>query len=177
MNLDDTKKRVQKYLNSNKRYPLIVDVQTREDLANIAEYFKVGSNKFPAIEEFCNQDEAIKLDELYASVSSNSGNTFITGLSGFLMLFGENVAKQALKTLITTSISGHVVIITYQCEKYLRFTDPRISESGRLVIVDGNPDNICNINFISPVLSDIFTDSYSGIQNIGTAIDLSLIHI
>ena len=39
MNLDDTKKRVQKYLNSNKRYPLIVDVQTREDLANIAEYF------------------------------------------------------------------------------------------------------------------------------------------
>lgn len=59
MNLDDTKKRVQKYLNSNKRYPLIVDVQTREDLANIAEYFKVGSNKFPAIEEFCNQDEAI----------------------------------------------------------------------------------------------------------------------
>ena len=62
---------------------------------------------------FCNQDEAIKLDELYASVSSNSGNTFITGLSGFLMLFGENVAKQALKTLITTSISGHVVIITY----------------------------------------------------------------
>ena len=171
MNLDDTKKRVQKYLNSNKRYPLIVDVQTREDLANIAEYFKVGSNKFPAIEEFCNQDEAIKLDELYASVSSNSGNTFITGLSGFLMLFGENVAKQALKTLITTSISGHVVIITYQCEKYLRFTDPRISESGRLVIVDGNPDNICNINFISPALSDIFTDSYSGIQNIGTAID------
>lgn len=35
MNLDDTKKRVQKYLNSNKRYPLIVDVQTREDLANM----------------------------------------------------------------------------------------------------------------------------------------------
>ena len=131
MNLDDTKKRVQKYLNSNKRYPLIVDVQTREDLANIAEYFKVGSNKFPAIEEFCNQDEAIKLDELYASVSSNSGNTFITGLSGFLMLFGENVAKQALKTLITTSISGHVVIITYnvrnisdlQILEYLRAED------------------------------------------------------
>ena len=168
MNLDDTKKRVQKYLNSNKRYPLIVDVQTREDLANIAEYFKVGSNKFPAIEEFCNQDEAIKLDELYASVSSNSGNTFITGLSGFLMLFGENVAKQALKTLITTSISGHVVIITYQCEKYLRFTDPRISESGRLVIkkADGNiitkkryeiPDNSGHT-----IELDIFEGVFSG---------------
>ena len=96
MNLDDTKKRVQKYLNSNKRYPLIVDVQTREDLANIAEYFKVGSNKFPAIEEFCNQDEAIKLDELYASVSSNSGNTFITGLSGFSLCYLEKMWQSRL---------------------------------------------------------------------------------
>lgn len=171
MNLDDAKKKVQKYLNSNKRYPLIVDVQTKEDIVNIAEYFKVGNNKFPSIKAFCNQDEVIKLDELYAYVSSNSGNTFITGLSGFLMLFGENVAKQALKTLITTSISDHVVIITYQCEKYLRFTDPRFSESGKLVIVDGNADNICNINFISPMYSDIFKDSYNGIQEIGTAIE------
>lgn len=171
MNLDDAKKRVQKYLNTNKRYPLFVDVQTKEDLANIVDFFKVGSHKFPPIEEFCNQDEAIKLDELYASVSNNSGNTFITGLSGFLMLFGKSAAKQALKTLITTSISGHVVIITYQCKKYLEFTDPRISESGRLIIVDGNPDIICNISFISPMLSNIFMDSYDGIQKIGTAID------
>lgn len=155
MNLDDTKKKVQIYLNSNKSYPLIVDVQTKVDLASLVEFFKVGSNKFPAIEAFCNQDEVIKLDELYTAVSSNSGNTFITGLSGFLMLFGEITAKKALKTMITTNISGHVVIVTYQCKKYLKFTDPRISESGRLIIVDGNPDNICNINFISPTLSDI----------------------
>lgn len=171
MNLDDTKKRIQKYLSSKKRYPLLVDVQTKADLANIEEYFKVGNNKFTSVEEFCNQDEAIKLDELYAAVSNNSGETFITGLSGFLMLFGESAAKQALKTLITTSISGHVVIITYQCKKYLRFSDPRISESGRLIIVEGNSDKICNINFISPTLSTIFTDSYSGLQKIGTAID------
>ncbi len=91
------KKRVQKYLNSNKRYPLIVDVQTREDLANIAEYFKVGSNKFPAIEEFCNQDEAIKLDELYASVSSNSGNTFITGLSVISYAIWRKCGKAGFK--------------------------------------------------------------------------------
>lgn len=70
MNLDDAKKKVQKYLNSNKRYPLIVDVQTKEDIVNIAEYFKVGNNKFPSIKAFCNQDEVIKLDELYAYVST-----------------------------------------------------------------------------------------------------------
>lgn len=171
MNLDDTRKRVQKYLNSNKSYPLIVDVQTKADLTNIVEFFKVGSNKFPAIEEFCNQDEVIKLDELYTAVSSNSGDTFITGLSGFLMLFGEMTAKKVLKTLITTNISGHIVIITYQCKKYLKFTDPRISESGRLIIVDGNPDNICKIHFIAPLLSNVFPDSYRGIQKIGTAIE------
>ena len=44
MNLDDTKKKVQIYLNSNKSYPLIVDVQTKVDLASLVEFFKVGSN-------------------------------------------------------------------------------------------------------------------------------------
>lgn len=171
MNLDDAKKRVQKYLNSNKSYPLLVDVQTKEELSSIVDFFKVGNNKFPSIEEFCNKDETVKLDELYAFVANNDGNIFITGLSGFLMLFGESTAKQALKTLITTSISGHVVIITYQCKKYLRFTDPRIAESGRLIIVNGNPDTICNISFISPTIANIFMDSYTGIQKIGIAID------
>lgn len=171
MNLDDTRQRVQKYLNSKKSYPLIVDVQTKADLTNIVEFFKVGNNKFPAIEELCNRDEVIKLDELYTAVSSNSGDTFITGLSGFLMLFGEKIAKKALKTMITTNISGHVVIVTYQCKKYLKFTDPRISESGRLIIVEGNQDNISEICFITPELSEAFSDVYKGVQKIGTVVE------
>ncbi len=171
MNLNEVKKRIQNYLNSAKTWPLIVDIQTKTDLAEVEDYFKIGNNQFPSIERYCNQDGLLKLDELYAAISSNHGNTFFTGLTGFLKLFGETTTKNALKTLITASISGHVVILTYQCKNYLKFSDPRIAESGRLMIVKGEPDNISNICFISPSLTDVFPGSYQGIQKIGYVVE------
>lgn len=167
MNLNEAKSRIQKYLNSIKTYPLIVDIQTKQELADIIDYFKIGDNQFLTVEKFCNQDGALKFDELYAAVSSNSGNTFISELTGFLKLLGENITKNALKTLVTSNISGHVIIFTYQCKNYLKFSDPRISESGRLLIVDGTPDSISEICFISPELEDAFPEAYNGIQKIG----------
>ena len=49
MNLDDTKKRVQKYLNSNKRYPLIVDVQTKETSLDKGTQRKTTENELPSL--------------------------------------------------------------------------------------------------------------------------------
>ena len=167
MNLNDAKTRIQNYLKASRTWPLIVDIQTKKDLADVIDYFKIGNNQFPSIEKFCNQDGILKLDEVFASISSNSGNTFISGITGFLKLMGEKKTKSALKTMVTTSISGHVVIFTYQCKNYLKFADPRISESGRLLIVDGSPDNVAEIYFISPALSDAFPGSYQGVQKIG----------
>ena len=171
MDLNESKTRIQNYLNSNKAWPIIVDVQTKADYAEITEYFQIGENKFPAIEQFCNQDGVLKLDELYATVANNTGNTFITGLTGFLKLFGEKKTKDALRTIVTTSISGHVVVFTYQCKNYLKFSDPRVSESGRLVIVSGMPDDISSICFISPELSDAFPGAFQGIQRIGYVVE------
>lgn len=167
MNLNDAKNRVQNYLESTRTWPLIVDVQTKSDLSDIVDFFKIGNNKFLSIEQFCNKDGILKLDELYAAVSNNTGNTFICGITGFLKLLGEEETKNVLKTIATTNISGHVVIFTYQCKNYLKFSDPRIAESGRLIIVDGVPDNICEICFIAPTLTDAFPGYYHGIQKIG----------
>ena len=130
MNLNDAKKRIQAYLCSNKTWPLLVDVQTKSDKSEIIDYFKVGENTFPDIESFCNDDGDLKVDELYAAVSANVGNTFITNVTGFLKLHGELATKRALKTLATSGISGHVVVLTYQCKSYLKFSDPRIVENG-----------------------------------------------
>lgn len=118
MNLNDAKKRIQAYLCSNKTWPLLVDVQTKSDKSEIIDYFKVGENTFPDIESFCNDDGDLKVDELYAAVSANVGNTFITNVTGFLKLHGELATKRALKTLATSGISGHVVVLTYQCKCY-----------------------------------------------------------
>lgn len=167
MNLIDAKTRIQNYLKVERTWPLVVDIQNKQDLVDIIDFFKIGTNQFPSIEKFCNQDGILKLDEVYASISNNTGNTFISCITGFLKLFGEKEAKKALSTMVTTGISGHVVILTYQCKNYLKFSDPRIAESGRVLIVDGSPDNIVEICFIAPELSDAFPGSYQGIQKLG----------
>lgn len=86
MNLNDAKKRIQAYLCSNKTWPLLVDVQTKSDKSEIIDYFKVGENTFPDIESFCNDDGDLKVDELYAAVSANVGNTFITNVTGLTLI-------------------------------------------------------------------------------------------
>ena len=49
MNLNDAKIRIQNYLKSTKAWPLIVDVQNKQDLADIIDFFKVGDNQFPSV--------------------------------------------------------------------------------------------------------------------------------
>ena len=173
MNLSNAKTRIQNYLKSEKAYPLIVDVQTKKDLADLIDFFKVGNNRFPPIENFCGQDAVIKLEELYDFISNNSGNTFITGLTGFLKLFGEQVTKKALNALVTTDISGHVVIFTYQCKNYLKFSDPRITETGRLVFVEGTPDAVTDLYLIAPSIATAFPGAYQGVERIGSVIENS----
>ena len=105
MNLNDAKTRIQNYLKSSKTWPLIVDIQNKQELSDIIDFFKVGVNQFPSVEEFCNQDGILKLDELYAAIANNSSNVFISGITGFLKLLGEKETKNALKTMATTTIS------------------------------------------------------------------------
>lgn len=171
MNLNDAKARIQNYLKSEKAYPLIVDVQNKQDIADITDYFKVGKNKFPSIESLCSQDSVLKLDELYDFVQNNSGNTFITRLTGFLKLLGEKETRKALKSLVTMNISGHVIILTYQCKNFLKFSDPRIAESGRMIIVDGTPDTTTELHLIAPALLDAFQGAFQGAEKIGYIVE------
>ncbi len=173
MNLDDAKSRIQKYLKSDKSWPLIVDVQTKKNLAEIKEFFRVGDNKFPDIENFCNADGMLKLDELYSAIRNGSNNLFITCLTGFLKLMGESKIKSTLKTLISTDVNSRVVIITYQCKNYLKFSDERIAESGRFIIVDDIPDEIAEIVLVNPSLYESLPGAYLGIQKVGYAIENS----
>lgn len=63
------------------------------------------------------------------------------------------------------------MLFTYQCKKYLNFSDTRIVESGRLIVVDGEPDHICSFYFIDPTMSNVFPKAYQGIQKIGSAME------
>lgn len=104
------------------------------------------------------------------SLSEGAAPEF-TNVTGFLKLHGELATKRALKTLATSGISGHVVVLTYQCKNYLKFSDPRIVESGRVVIVDGASDTTPGICLVNPSISAAFAGCYSGLQKIGAIVE------
>ena len=133
MILSSEKKRINNYLRAKKSWPIIVDLQTREALKEIQEYFSVGDNHILAADSFCSQDGTFKLEEFYNTLSSNAGNTFVIGLTAFLKINGDTFTRKVLKELLSKNINGHVVILTYQCKNYLRFTDSRYSERGQII--------------------------------------------
>lgn len=171
MNLQDEKYRINKYLSSEKSWPIIVDVQTRADLADLKDYFSVGNNKILSAESFCAKDGTFKLEEFYNAISNNHGNTFITELTVFLKLQGEAFIHTVFKYLVSKSISGHIVVVTYQCKNYLKFSDTRITESGRVIISNSEPDAAVDVCLISPDLARAFPGCFEGFEKVAGAIE------
>lgn len=171
MTLSREKDRINNYLRTKKTWPIIVDVQTKEDLSEIKEFFDIGNNKFLYANRFCRQDGAFRLEDFYYSVSNNTDNTFVIGLTAFLKMQGKTFLEKVLKELLSKNISGHIVIVTYQCRDYLRFSDTRFSERGQIVIASGEQDSVPNICLISPALAEAFPNSYHGIEEVSYAVE------
>ena len=140
MTLDKVEKRIEALLLSDKRWPVIVDFSNRSDMKEFLYHFEVGNNRILSAGEFCGEDETIKLEELSDCIDNNSDNLFIISLSAYLKLDGESVLKNTLRSIVSKSIEGHVIVVTYQCRNYLKFTDSRFSERGQIIIVDGDFD-------------------------------------
>ena len=173
MTLDKVKKRIEALLLSDKRWPVIVDFSNRSDMKEFLYHFEVGNNRILSAGEFCGEDETIKLEELSDCIDNNSDNLFIISLSAYLKLDGESVLKNTLRSIVSKSIEGHVIVVTYQCRNYLKFTDSRFSERGQIIIVDGDFDETPDICLISPNLSDAFKKSYIGFEKLGEAYEKS----
>lgn len=174
MTLEKIEKRIEAFLVSDKRWPIIVDFTNKGDLKNFVDHFSVGSNAILSAGKFCEKDGTIKFEELLNRIENNTNNSFLTHISGFLKLYGDNEIKSQLKTILSKSINGHVVIVTYQCRNYIRFSDSRFNERGQILTVDGDFDEISDICLISPDLATAFKGSYSGFEKIGEAIETSL---
>ena len=173
MTLDKIEKRIEALLTSDRRWPVIVDFSNRNDLKDFLYHFKVGSNKILSAGAFCGKDGTIKLEELSDRIDNNSDNLFIVHLSAYLKLDGESVLKNTLRAIVSKSIGGHVVIVTYQCRNYLKFTDSRFSERGQLIIADGDFDETPDICLISPDLTEAFIKSYTGFEKLGEVYETS----
>lgn len=171
MNLDNIKKRIESFLASNKRWPVVVDFLNRDDMNLFIEHFRVGENHILSAGEFCGKDGTLKVEEISNTVETNAGNVFVAYLTAFLKLQGEKNAKNTLKSFLSKSVCGHVVFVTYKCRSLLKFTDARFSERGQIFLIDGDEDEENSICLISPELKDAFPDCYAGFESIGEAFE------
>ncbi len=173
MTLDKVEKRIETLLTSDKRWPVIVDFSNKKDLKDFLYHFEVGNNEILSAGNFCGKDGTLKLEELSDRIDNNDDNLFIVHLSAYLKLDGESVLKNTLRSIVSKSIGGHVVVVTYQCRNYLKFTDSRFSERGQLIIADGDFDDTPDICLISPDLSESFHKVYIGFEKLGEAYEKS----
>jgi len=168
MNIDSCIKKINKYLDKKDVQPYIVDVQNSSDLSDLITYYNVGANEVISASDYCNDDEFPHIDTLLDELSHKQGTVFVTGLSSFLKLQGEKVLKDTLKNIL--SMTGHIIIVTYQCAKHLRFSDPRLIN--RISVIDGIESPKPSVVFASEKISlpkDVY--QVKGLHNISTALE------
>ena len=141
MTTQEVIKKIDRYLKKDNVEPLIVDVQNKTDLNAIIIHYKLPQNIFlcASDEEFCAADEFPMIPTILERIANEDRNFFVSEISSFFMLKGEKALVQELKELLFMSITGHGVILTFQCAEYLRSfvkTDRRLDS--RVCILEGN---------------------------------------
>lgn len=170
MQLSDCINRIDRYLKTGDRTPRFVNVRNKVDFEQIVQRFKVGSNIFLPIERYADNDENPQMDRLQNDLANQSGNVFVTGLTSQLKLWGERVLVKELNTIASQSFRARVVILCYQCEKYLDFLDRRLK---RLVYdVEGVRTAPAELVFTLPEMAvPEAVDVVEGIQRIASALE------
>lgn len=133
-------KKIDRYLKKENIGPLVVDVQNKADLDALVTYYNLPQNTIISVSDpqFCKPDELPAIANLLELLSKEKKNYFVRELSSFYRLKGEKALTQELMELLSMSIVGHAVIISYQCKAFLENiikSDKRLD--GRVCIVEG----------------------------------------
>ena len=170
MTLDSCKKKIERYLKKENVQPLIVNVNNKIDLDNLESYFNIDGNFFVRASDFCKKDELPQLEMLQSEISSKAKNYFVLGVTTFLKFYGEETVKNFISEVLYMSTEGHVILVTYQCESILSFSDKRLSKS--ICLVDGENRVLPELIFV-PKSELVPSNSCSvcGINNISNEIE------
>ena len=173
MKLDLAFTKIDKYLQSKKSQPIIVDIQNGIDFEKLKERFPSSFYSYKNAGSYCKKDSYCRLDNLKNDLSKSDDDLFITGVSSFLRLQGKDELHSQLRILLDLPTESHVVIITYQCSKYLDFKDPRLYASNRIIIIEGDPDYIPPLTLVSPKISLEKVYPYTGINSLDQAVEFN----
>ena len=168
---DDAIKWIERYLQRNDAHPRLVNVNNPDAIKVICQHFNVGSNALKSVADFSSDDENLSEDALYNYLATAKGTVFVTGLTSYYRLFGEDCLQDFLNRIIATSLSGlHLVVICYQCEKYLEKTDRRYAQF--VYLVDGQKADLPRLTFVKHdklIYGD--NTSVDGIEHVPAAVE------
>ena len=128
--------KIAKYLESASSTPIIVDVADILGLEMLQDKFKIGANEFYLSSLFCGGDRLPQIDKLLHEMQTRKKHTFLLHLSSFMKIEGEEFLKSKLRSILDMSIEGKLVVVTYKCADYLKFSDPRIEASNKIIKID-----------------------------------------
>lgn len=131
-------------------------------------HFNVGKTQFVKAEEFAKQDNCISEAKLLNFLGRERKNIFLTGLTSFYKLLGQEKLKQILSKLASTTFKAKIVVLCYQCTNELHFSDVR--SANRVYSIDGIFDPKTTLIFSRSVNSDD-VPSVDGIHKIAEYIE------
>ena len=164
--------KISKYLESSVHTPIIVDVRSSSMLAHLESTYKVGSIQFISASKYCGQDTLPQMDKLKDELSRIKKRVFLTELSTYLKIEGADKAMQELYSMLELQVGGQLVILTYNAESILKFSDRRPCDAGRVIIIEeGDVLPLPTLYFVAPELSNSFDLCYPGFKKLGVAIE------
>ena len=170
---EDAIKRIGRYLRRNDSHPRLVNVDNPEDLDLICQNFYVGNNVFKFVSDFSKSDENLSEDAMYSFLQETSSPIFLTGFTSYYRLLGEERLQGYLNRMLGMSQPNmHIIVLCYQCEKYLAKTDTRYSQF--IYMIDGPKPQLPQLIFAEPEIpaprGEIVVE---GVQNIAKSVEKS----
>lgn len=168
---DDVIKRIGRYLQRSDSHPRLVNVNNPEDMDTICRHFSVGENVFKDASDFSMMDENLSEDALYNCLGGEQGAVFLTGITSYFRLLGEQKLQGFINRMIGMSLTGlHLVIVCYQCENYLVKIEQRYSQF--VYMVDGQVQNLPQLTFAAQNIPATAGETVvEGVQNIAFSVE------
>lgn len=174
MKLEECFKRTDRYLRSNDTHVRLINVVNSSDMNEIISNFNVGNNVFMDVCDFAKDDENPSESQFLNQLQIFEGSIFITGFTSYYKLLGEKKLRNLLVRLMSlSSYKAHIVILCFQCEKYLNFSDARYKEF--VYLIDGIEQEKTTLVFLKPNMPvPEGKEHVLGVQSIAVAIEKSV---
>lgn len=174
MKYEEVIRRIDRYKDSDKHQPIIVDLPNVQVYNQMVLHYDVGGgiNVFKDASSFCNGEGLPVMDKMQYILSSIGGVVFLTGLSFYLKLQGEEMLQSCLRSMLDLSCDGKLIILTFNSSCVLNRMDSRLVSSGRISIVDGEKMLPVTLSFVKPNLAASAVASIKGVNNLSRLLKL-----